>query len=120
MGNQYPSLPQDSGNLLGQVEICPTERSEVPNQWNPCLPDSLWWQYLAHAYSQVRFKRTWTEQRLIATYPTRTGNPFYYSRCNKPSYSLAVYYKRIDDQIIHPFAKSESRKATSDFRSRQF
>jgi len=61
------------------------------------------------------------EQRLIATYPTRTGPASYYFRCDKPSYSVAAECRRTDGQITHPFAESDSRKATSsDFRSRKF
>jgi hypothetical protein len=61
MEDQYPSLPQDSGNLLVQVEdypVHPSAMSEAPNPWDPCLPDSPWWQYLAHICRQVRFERT--------------------------------------------------------------
>ncbi|KAN0127200.1 hypothetical protein V8E53_015006 [Lactarius tabidus] len=55
MEDQYPSLPQDSGNLPVQVEdhpIHPTAMLEAPNPWDPCLPDSPWWQYLAHVCRQ--------------------------------------------------------------------
>ncbi|KAF8267985.1 hypothetical protein EI94DRAFT_1700590 [Lactarius quietus] len=55
MKDQYPSLPEGSGNLLAQVDdhpVHPTARSEAHNLWDPCFPDSLWWQYLAHVYSQ--------------------------------------------------------------------
>lgn len=120
MGDRYPSLPQGPGNLLVQVEVCPTARSEVPNHQDPYLPDSLWWQYVAHAYSQVRFESTGNGQRLIATYPTHTGNDIYYFRRDKPSCSVAADGKRTEGQITHPSAESESRKATSDLRSQKF
>ncbi|KAH9000977.1 hypothetical protein EDB86DRAFT_487386 [Lactarius hatsudake] len=45
----------DPGNLLIQTEGHPTgvtARSEAPNLWDPCLPDLLCWQYLAHIISQ--------------------------------------------------------------------
>ena len=59
MRDKYPSLL--GSNLLVQVEehpVQPMERSEEPNLWGPCLPDSLLWQYPANVFSQVRFKRT--------------------------------------------------------------
>lgn len=55
MGDQYPSQPQGPVNLLIQTEAHPahaTARSEAPNRWDPCLPDLLCWQYLAHVFSQ--------------------------------------------------------------------
>ena len=58
MEDQYHYLPNSSGNLLVQVEdrpIRPTARSEAPDLWDLCLPDSPWWQYLAQVCSQVRF-----------------------------------------------------------------
>jgi hypothetical protein len=60
MEDQYPSLPQDSSNLLDQVDhpAHPTAMSEAPDPWDPCLPDLPWWQYLAHICRQVRFGRT--------------------------------------------------------------
>ncbi|KAH9166495.1 hypothetical protein EDB89DRAFT_1910634 [Lactarius sanguifluus] len=55
MGDQYPILSKGPGNLLIQTEGHPTgvtARSEAPNLWDPCLPDLLCWQYLAHIFSQ--------------------------------------------------------------------
>ncbi|KAH9035947.1 hypothetical protein EDB84DRAFT_1200641 [Lactarius hengduanensis] len=55
MGDQYPSQPQGPVNLLIQAGAHParaTARSEAPNRWDPCLPDLLCWQYLAHVFSQ--------------------------------------------------------------------
>ena len=62
MGDQYSFLPQLPGsNLPVQVEVHPdhpTERSEVPNRRDPCLPGSLLWQYPANVFSQVRLELT--------------------------------------------------------------
>jgi hypothetical protein len=60
MKDQDHSLPQVLGsNLLVQVEahpVRPMAKSEEPNLWDPCLPDSLLWQCPANPFSQVRFK----------------------------------------------------------------
>ena len=61
MRDKYLSLL--GSNLLVQVEehpdsVQPMARSEEPNLWGPCLPDSLLWQYPANVFSQVRFKRS--------------------------------------------------------------
>jgi hypothetical protein len=61
MEDQYPPLPQGSCNLLVQVEddpVHPMALSEAHNHWGQYLPNSPWWRYLAHIYSQVRLEHT--------------------------------------------------------------
>lgn len=56
MKDQDHSLPQALGsNLLVQVKVHPVRpmaRSDEPNLREPCLPDSLLWQYPANVFSQ--------------------------------------------------------------------